>query len=278
MFIPLLALLVLADGAAPSPPSAPALTKDEVARLLLAHACSVNPHEAINQPGFLAGLATHVWSLDEEAAAIGYLGAHHIPSFAPMLLTGLEKRDVNAQFQVAHVIGLLPDLPPPDVVLGAGLLLDPGVRPWFYRAVQRTPDTAVALSALRDARAKETNPRALLTLNLVAAKLGGEQEAKALKKSLAGLAIDDVNNVIDDVYALAPAPHLAPLLRPWLNDKRPVGTMSHRQTRPYLVRDHAVWLVHVLGVPLHPPLTHIEFADAALIARTRRALDSAAAR
>lgn len=277
MSFPLIALLVLVESAAPSP-APPALTKDEVARLLLNHACSVNPHEAINRPGFLAGLAVHLWSLDEEAGAIAYLGAHRIPSFAPMLLADLEKRDVNARFQVAHVIGLLPDLPPPDVVLRAGLLLDPGVRPYFYRAVQRTPDKAVGLSALRDARAKETNPRALLTLDLVAAKLGGEQEAKALKKSLAGLTIDDVNNVIDDVYALAPAPHLAPLLRPWLSDKRPLGTMSHRQTRPYLVRDHAVWLVHILGVPLNPPLTHIEFADAALIARTRRALDGAVAR
>jgi hypothetical protein len=261
-----------------SPPPSEPSSVARLATLLEQHVCTMGPHDPIADPGFLPGLHLHLRVLPPPARrrAVAYLGQHRVAGFADTLVDSLSSTELQAQVEVAHVLPLLPDQPRPDaIVRAAAAVADPTVRAIVVHALRRTSHPAEALAALRTLRPRERDRTCALAMDLLGAWLGGAAEADVAAKQLGSLDVEEVRSVMVSVDALAPAPQLAPLFLPWLDDKRVVGMLSHRNTVPYLVRDFGAQAIHRLGVVLDPPIPHVDHADAALVARFKKALATA---
>jgi hypothetical protein len=156
---------------------------------------------------------------------------------------------------VAHGLSCLPDLPTAEVLL-ARLPADPTLRGRYSLAVQRTPDEPTRRATLAAARATEQVRLAALTADLVLFRLGERTHVERLSKTLSSLSVQEIRDLDPVFAALGESPQLATLLTPWLDDRREVGTFSHRETRPSLVRDVAAWHVHGLGVRFAGDVDH----------------------
>lgn len=254
------------------------MTPDRLIAALEQHACIAQSHPGITEPAFLPALKQHLFALPLSARgqAITYLGEHHVPGFASLLLQQFPKADLNDRINIVHVLSDLPDLPPAAELL-AGLPIapvsdNPTFRRYFYRALLKSTDAPAALAALRKVRPQEKDKLASVTADLVAVKLGGDSERAVVMKTLGELSVEEVRQM-DDVYAIGKAPALAPLFKSWLDDKRDVGTFSHRETRNFKVRDLGLWAIQCLGVVVPgAPADHMTHADDAMIASAKKAV------
>jgi hypothetical protein len=191
-------------------------------------------------------------------------------------LRQLATLELDAQIEIVHSLSTTPTLPAASELMSAAAQLEGGengaLRRHVYRALLRLPDADASIAALRARRPAEHDRMAGLTADLVAAYLGGAHERARVRRDLASIDLEDVPSVMEDVYAVAKAPSLAPLFGAWLDDQRIAGVTSHRRPVSLRVSDHGVWAIIALGVDVEGAPASLVTADDRLREAARRAI------
>jgi len=253
------------------------MSRDAILSTLNSHGCSMQPHAAVSNAGFVPGLQKEILNLSvtDRQKAISYIGMHRVAGFAGILIPyAARSTDVNDQSAIAHVLDKLPDLPAAGIVL-ANVPANPTARQYFYLALVNASDRSAALTALKAHRTKETDANAGLVADVVAARLGDVSVRSSVSAKLAALDVQSIREINGLLPNLGKDVSTAKLFKPWLSDKREVGSFNHRQAEAYTVRDLGLWAVRTLGVTVPDyPQDHMVHADDALAQKGIRALDA----
>jgi HEAT repeat protein len=177
---------------------------------------------------------------------------------AALLRLATDEELTVAVAAVDYLGGVVGHVPTADLLEALRNQEEPSLREKYYEFIGSRRESA-HLEALRELRAEEDDPEAELAALVTVVQLGGEPERREFLGVLEEAEADDAVLLAEHLRRIGDARLLRGLL-PWLTQQDDVFRLGSDRNPDEMVRmcDLAVWTAFGMGLPLDPPLTHID--------------------